>query len=447
MGTTLTQTDLEMLAGMVKTFSGPSIGEDSILTSRRQPIHTVYGGAHLFSAEIAEKFRNQSLKSLNEYGPTPASFARAIAMGGNADFHKKVYRRVLDKLKHEPIEDYRIDFEDGFGERPDDQEDFHAVRTANELGKAMAAGIVPRGIGIRIKPLNPREAARSARTLDLFLTTLFEETGKKLPANFVVTLPKISSEKQIVALVRLMEMLEKRFQLPSGILKLEVMVETPQMLHNTPAGSVLSSLTDLSEGRCVAAHFGPYDFTASLNITSSHQRLGHPVCDITRLLISLSLAGTGVFLSDGPTNILPVGRYREDKGKRLTRRQCLANRQAVHTAWRLSFKNITHALEQGYYQGWDLHPAQLPVRFAATYAFFLSVLEEMTGRLNTFLSGMTRVGLHQSIFDDAATGRGLINFFRRGFQCGALTPEEVRSAGLTEIDLMPRFPERSDGKI
>jgi citrate lyase beta subunit len=428
MNTSLGQTDLDLIAGIIRDTNTSLPERPGLNTFKRQPIHTVYGGAHLFSADVVRKFSEQSLKSLRENAPTAVSFARAVQLGGDVDFGKKIYQRVLDKLRCEPVEDYRIDFEDGFGLRSDQEEDEHAVRAAGELAKAMAAGSVPPFIGVRIKPLTLQYSGRAIRTLDLFLTRLFEQNGKKLPDNFVVTLPKVDSEKQVIALVKILEILETRFLLSPGILKLEVMVETPRMFAGN--NSLLSSLPDLSRGRCFAAHFGPYDFTASLNITSSHQRLDHPACDIARSLIQISLAGTNVFLSDGPTNILPVGPYRAVKGKPLTPRQRLTNRERVHNAWKLSFRNISRALEQGYYQGWDLHPAQLPVRYAATYVFFLAELESTTQRLKTFLDGITRVSLRQSVFDDAATGRGLFNFFRRGFICGALTTRDVKAAGL-----------------
>ena len=426
MKTTLKPGDIESIAGIAQVIAGSSAESRLITTSGRQPIHTVYGGAHLFRADIVQKFRDQSLGSLKEYAPTAASFARALELGGSTGFQNKIYQRVVDKLHREPVEDYRIDFEDGFGTRPDEEEDLQAVRVAGELGKAMAAEVVPPVIGLRVKPITMQYVGRASRTLDLFLTHLLEQTGNRLPANFVVTLPKIDSAKQIVALVKLLEILEARFFLPPGILKLEMMFETPQMFTD-----ILPFALDLSRGRCTAVHFGPYDLTASLHITSSHQRLDHPVCDLSRALIQLSLAGTGVFLSDGPTNLIPVGPFRESMNKRLTPRQRLINRRAVHDAWKVSFRNISRALEQGYYQGWDLHPAQLPVRYAATYAFFLTEVEQMSLRLKSFLEAGSGLSSGQALFDDAATGRGLVNFFQKGFHCGALTTSDLNVAGLS----------------
>ncbi len=431
MKTSLKQTEIDRIAEMVRAATRPQQTPSGPVVFRRQPIHTVYGGAHLFSSSVVEKFKEQSLASLKENAPTPAAFAGALQLAGDQEFHKKLYHRVVEKLRHEPIEDYRIDFEDGFGRRSGEEEDAHALHTAGEMAKAMAEGALPPFTGIRVKPITTQHVGRASRTLDLFLTHLLGRTGNKVPENFVVTLPKVDSVKQIVALVRMLELLEERFGLPAGILKLEIMVETPRMFTE-----ILPFVLDLSRGRCGALHFGPYDFTASLDITTSHQRLDHPVCDLSRSLLQLSFAGTGVFLVDGPTNLIPVGPHRPEKHKQLTNRQRMSNRQAVHDAWRLSFRNISRALEQGYYQGWDLHPAQLPVRYAATYAFFLTEMEQMALRLKTLLGAGSGTSFRQSVFDDAATGRGMINFFQKGFHCGALTEADIRALGFNAGDVL-----------
>src|SRR5262245_46735547 len=79
----------------------------------RQPIHTVYGGAHLFSSDTAKKLGELSLKSLEAFAPDANTFAEAIGLRG--ELATKVYDRVRDKLRREPVEDFRIDFEDGYG--------------------------------------------------------------------------------------------------------------------------------------------------------------------------------------------------------------------------------------------------------------------------------------------------------------------------------------------
>ncbi len=235
----------------------------------------------------------------------------------------------------------------------------------------MAAGLMPPFIGIRIKSLSAEWHVRAARTLELFVDTLLEKSGGVLPTHFVVTLPKVMSVEEPRLLVRLFRRLEQRHGLPDGALVLELMVETTQALLGADGISMLPRLLDACEGRCVGAHLGTYDFTAACNITAAHQTMLHPLCDMAKGLMTLAFAGTGVFLSDGAVNVMPVGPHRGDA---LTPRELAENRQAVHAAWQLSFRTIRHSLEGGFYQGWDLHPAQLPVRYAACYSFFLKDL-------------------------------------------------------------------------
>src|SRR5689334_24883465 len=148
-------------------------------TGRRQPVHTVYGGAHLFKADSAARLGQLAQRALDQFAPDALTFAEALNLRG-AD-PQTIYNRVLEKLKREPVEDFRIDFEDGYGNRPDDEEDGHAASAAVEVGKGLAAGTLPPFIGIRIKPLSGELGARSLRTLDIFVTTLVGETRGALP--------------------------------------------------------------------------------------------------------------------------------------------------------------------------------------------------------------------------------------------------------------------------
>ena len=116
----------------------------------RQPVHTVYGGAHLFSAETARKLGDLALRSLETYAPDAETFAEAVGIKG--ELASTVYDRVRDKLKREPVEDFRIDFEDGYGNRAVAEEDGHAESAAAEVARGMEAGTLPPFIGIRIKP-------------------------------------------------------------------------------------------------------------------------------------------------------------------------------------------------------------------------------------------------------------------------------------------------------
>jgi len=436
-------------------------------TGRRQPVHTVYGGAHLFKSDTTERLGALARRSLDQFAPDFLVFARALdlpganqlpdspdeadelasRLGNNPDALPRengaawlahtIYKRVNEKLRREPVEDFRIDFEDGYGNRPDEEEDGDAASAAAEVAEGMNIGALPPFIGIRIKPFNEELRERSARTLDIFLSTLLDQTGGALPDNFVVTLPKITIPEQVAALADLFELLEEEIGLAAGSLKLEMMIETTQSVINERGEINLPLLLAAARGRCIAAHFGTYDYTAACSITAAHQHMMHPACDFAKHLMQVSFAGTGVWLSDGATNIMPVAPHRfVEGGTPLTSEQIEENRTVVHRAWKLHYDHIQHSLENAYYQGWDLHPAQLPTRYAAIYAFFLESLDAASKRLRNFVDKAAKATLVGDVFDDAATGQGLLNYFLRAINCGALTEEEaVELSGLTVAEL------------
>jgi hypothetical protein len=283
--------------------------------------------------------------------------------------------------------------------------------------------------------------ARSLRTLELFVTALARAGGQGL-TRLIVTLPKVSSSTHVAVLADLLSALERELGLPDHWLKLEVMIEMPQALVG-PSGEIqIRKLLAAAAGRCLAVHFGPYDYTASLNITAAEQSLMHPACDFARNMISLALSGTGVALVDGPENLMPIGPHRA-AAEQLTMQQRQQNWHAVHRAWSLSCRNIQHALSNGIFQGWDLHPAQLPARYGAIYSFFLRTLDSDALRLKSLIDKAAQARLLGSVFDDAATGQGLLNSFRRAVQCGAISLEEAQQrTGLSSEELASRSFEK-----
>ena len=386
----------------------------------RQPVHTVYGGAHLFKADAAQKLGALALRSLQQHAPDANTLAAALGL--DSALADRIYLRVIDKLTREPVEDFRIDFEDGFGNRPGDEEDRYAEAAADEVAAGLAARSLPPSIGIRIKPLNEELKRRSIRTFDLFLTRLLEKTGGAVPPNFVVTLPKITNPEQVAAMTSACDAFEYWHDLTKDILRFELMIETTQSVFAADGTIALPRLIAEGNGRIVAAHFGTYDYTAACSITAAHQHMRHQVCDFARHVMQVALAGTGIWLSDGATNVLPVG-----------------SRDAVHRAWRLHSEHVRHSLATGFYQGWDLHPAQLPSRYATVYAFFLEGLGAASDRLQNFVQKAAQATLVGDVFDDAATGQGLLNYFLRAMNCGAVTEDEaVAMSGLSLEELRSR---------
>ncbi len=422
---------------------------------RRQPVHTVYGGAHLFKADTTRRLGTLALRSLEQFAPDAAQFAKAFGLTGadalpasleedvvlkslletNAEAVRRehrtawmahtIYKRVLEKLGREPVEDFRIDFEDGYGNRPDAEEDGHAEAAAAEVARGMAGGTLPPFIGIRIKPFTEELRERSMRTLDIFLTTMVERSSGLIADNFVVTLPKVVIAEQVSALSDFFDLIEPALGISPGSLKMEMMVETTQSIINQHGHANLPLLLDAARGRCIAAHFGTYDYTASCSITAAHQHMMHPACDFARHMMQVAFGGTGVWLSDGATNIMPVAPHRAKEGETLSEQQAEENRASVYRAWRLHYEHIQHSLTNAFYQGWDLHPAQLPTRYAAVYAFFLESLEQASERLRNFVEKAAKATLVGDVFDDAATGQGLLNYFLRAINCGAVTEQEA----------------------
>ena len=277
------------------------------------------------------------------------------------------------------------------------------------------------------------------RTLDIFLTRLLADTGGRLPENFVVTLPKVTVPEQVAALGRsLRRGSSDAARSPGGVAFARDHGRDSAGGRRRAGEASLLGLVEAARGRCVAAHFGTYDYTAALNITAAHQHMLHPACDFARHVMQVALAGTGVWLSDGATNILPIPPHREPE-RTLTGRELAANRAAVHAAWKLHYGHVRHSLAHAYYQGWDLHPAQLPTRYAALYAFFLEGLDAASARLKNFVEKAGQATLVGEVFDDAATGQGLLNYFLRAWNCGAITEAEaVEKSGLTLDELRGR---------
>ncbi len=385
----------------------------------RQPVHTVYVPADRYRPALPAEWGAAALAAAEAVGGLEAL---AASVGLSAELAAEVTPRVRAKLEREPIEDLRLDFEDGYGDRGDAVEDADAVRAAAQVAEAVAAGAAPPFIGIRFKSLEAPTRARGLRTLDLFVGGLVDAGG--LPGGLLLTLPKVSTTAQVKAMVDVAAALERAHGLTAGRVRFEVQVETPQLVLGADGRSPLALLPREGAGRITSLHFGTYDYTAALGISAHHQSLEHPAADLAKEIMQLAVAGTGIRLSDGSTNILPIGERTAD-------------------AWALHARLVRRSLERGFPQGWDLHPHQLPTRYLATFAFYREGSREAADRLRAYTEKTAG-----AVLDEPATARALAWFILRGVQCGAIDTDEVAAGtGLSHdalVDLAhPRSAARS----
>jgi citrate lyase beta subunit len=368
-------------AERLRRYPGPAAG--------RQPVHTVYVPADRFAEHTVTEWRSSALAALDEHGPLP-------------DAGAELEERVRDKLAAEPIEDLRIDFEDGYGVREDDVEDEAARAAGTALGRltTLDPASAPQFVGLRMKSLEGPTRRRGVRTAELFIEQVLAYGS--LPPGFRVTLPKVTSVRQVEAMVEICAALESAYTLPS--LRFEIQIETPQAILGADGTSLVAPMLHAAAGRCVGLHYGTYDYSASLGVAAAYQSMEHPVADHAKAVMLVAAAGTGVPVCDGSTNVLPVG-----------------GRKSVRAAWALHARLVRRSLERGFYQGWDLHPAQLPTRFAATFAFYQDSAGASADRLRAYL---TRA--ESGVLDEPATARALAGFLLRGIDCGALAADDVQ---------------------
>jgi citrate lyase beta subunit len=356
----------------------------------RQPVHTVYVPADRYDAGLVPAYGAAALRAVDEH----AEAFRTLV--GDDD----LVERVRVKLGDEPVEDLRVDFEDGYVGRSDDEESADATRAARALAESQQRGEAAPFGGIRIKCFEAATRGRALRTLTAYVETLREAGGST--EGWVVTLPKVTSVDQVEAMVHVAETLDVHF---------EVQVETPQSILGPDGTALVARMVHAGGSRLTGLHYGTYDYSAFVGIVASQQSLEHPVADHAKLVMQAAAAGTGVRLSDGSTNVLPVG-----------------DAEHVRAAWANHLRLVRRSLERGYYQGWDLHPAQLPTRYAATYAFYRQGLAAALDRLQAYVQGQ-----EGGIADEPATARALARYLLRGLDCGAVDASETRSIDATRF--------------
>ncbi|MGI5118448.1 DUF6986 family protein [Marinactinospora thermotolerans] len=387
---------------------------------RRQPVHTVYVPADAIRPGLAAEWGRRALACLDEHAPDTATLAAATGLDEAAV--ADCLPRVRAKLQTEPVEDLRIDLEDGYGARPDEEEDAHVTAAAEALCADLAEGTAPPYWGIRMKGMESAGRRRGLRSLGLFLRTVLERAGG-LPDGLTLTLPKITAVEQVEAMAWLTAELEKRFGLAEGDLTFELQIETPQSILSHDGVAAVARMVHAAPGRVTALHYGTYDYSAACGVTAAFQSMAHPAADHAKAVMQLAAAGTGVWLSDGSTNVLPVG-----------------DTAQVHAAWRLHAGLVRRSLERAYYQGWDLHPHQLPTRYLATYAFYREAFEPAAERLKAYLGAAGG-----AIMDEPATAQALASALVRGLHCGALGDDEVAAAAGVSRSELEGFANRRVG--
>jgi citrate lyase beta subunit len=384
------------------------------VTQARQPLQTLYVPADRVTRSTVLEFGDEALRLLEAHAPDAHAFEDAF--GVPEDVSERTRERTLAKLERQPVEDLRVDFEDGYGVRPDDEEDRHAEETARAVAEARHDAIGPRSFGLRVKSFDdPTLEARSLRTLERFASTLADAAGG-LPEGFVVTFPKVTDPAQVAAFAERLGELESSIGLAGRPMRFEMQVETPRSVLGPDGAVAAGRIVVAAGGRLTAMHLGVFDYTSSLGLMPWEQRLDHPANDLARQVLQVSLAGTGVWISDGSSNVVPASDATVD----------------VRAAWRVHAGHVRHSLSGGFYQGWDLHPAHLASRYAAVYAWLLPHLDDAVERVRAWRRGSASAG----VMEEPATITSLMRYLRFAVSSGAVEETEVLSAtGLQRDDL------------
>src|SRR3954447_16851714 len=362
----------------------------------RQPVHTCYVPVDHVVPELASTWGSAALDALDEHGLPD--------LGLDPGLVEEVLPRVRWKLDTEPIEDLGVAAEAG-SRRSAAHEDDAVLRAAATVAADVAAGVAPPSVGIRGKSLEASTRHRGVRSLDLFL-------GQLRGGRAVVTLPKVTDAEQVRAFLPVLDALQAAHQVT---LDLELQIETPQAVIGPDGTATLARMVHLAGPRLIGLHYGTYDYSAALGIAAAQQASDHPAADFAKQVMQVAVAGTRAHAVGGSTNVLPVG-----------------SRDEVPPAWQLHAGLVRRALERGFYQGWDLHPAQLVTRYVATYAFFRAALPAAGARLSASLDRADA-----GVLDEPATARALAGVVLRGVDCGAVDETQVTtSMGVPMVEVV-----------
>jgi len=219
-------------------------------------VHTVSVHADRYSATTVSDWGREALAALDAHGGTPEQLADAAGMP--VEVTSVVYPLVRLKLETEPIEDLRIDFEDGFGHRPDAEEDVAAVAAARALARSVDDGNAAPFHGIRFKSFERPTRSRGLATLVGFVDRLLSSGGRL--DGFVVTLPKVTSVAQVEAMAVACDRIEGAHGLSRGTLRFEIQVETPQSILGPDGTALVARMIQAAPERVSGLHYGTYDY-------------------------------------------------------------------------------------------------------------------------------------------------------------------------------------------
>jgi citrate lyase beta subunit len=385
------------------------------VTQARQPLQTLYVPADRITRSTVTEFGAESLRLIEAHAADANAFVDAF--GIEEDVAVRTRERTLARLERRPVEDLRADFEDGYGVRAEDEEDRHADEAARAMSEMRGAEIGPRSFGVRVKSFDDaRLEARSVRTLERFVSTLVDDTGGEVPDGLVITFPKVTDPGQVAAFADRLGGLESTLGLAAGTIRFEVQVETPRSVLGHDGAAAAPRIVEAAGGRISGMHLGVFDYTSSLGLMPWQQRLDHPANDFARHMLQVALAGTGVWIGDGSSNVVPAGDATQD----------------VRAAWRMHAEHVRHSLSNGFYQGWDLHPAHLASRYAAVYGWLLPHLDDAVERVRAWRQGSAFAG----VMDEPATISSLLRYLRLAVSSGAVDQDEVLApTGLSRAEL------------
>ena len=377
----------------------------------RTPVHTVYVPADRYDAGTPRAWGREALDLLDRFAPTADALADATGLA--TERVADVYDRVRAKVASEPIEDLRVDFEDGYGRRADGVEDADLARTLAAYDGQRADGTLPAWWGIRFKAFEGPTRERGVRTLARFLERTC--TDGEVPVGLTLTLPKVTSVDQVRAMALALDRIEATLGLPDHVLGFEIQIETAQAILAADGTAAVAAMVHASDRRASSLVYGTFDYSAGLGIAAPYQAPDHPAADHAKAVMQVAAAQTGVTVSDGATNVVDFSAT-----------------ETAGATWALHTGLVLRSLRNGIYQGWDMCPGHLVSRYLGTYLFFREALHPAAARLAAYLARV-----EGAVMDEPATARMLASALLRGVRCGAVDAAEVQElAGVSVEELV-----------